>query len=412
MRRKTAVSSGEVQPVSLWRNRDFVLLQSGQTISTLGSSISGLAFLFLVLALTHSPVQAGLITSVRALPFLLLALPAGAWADRWNRKTVIILCDTGRALSLTSIPVALAIGHLTVVQLYFNALIEGTLLTLFNIALTASIPRIVAQHQLTEATAVNFVTGQTVSLIGPPVGTFLYGVALAIPFLADAVSYLVSAFSMFWITSEFQQPRSSPARHLRQEIVEGISWIWKQAILRYQVIAGCGLNLVLATNVLIVTLLAKQQHAAPVAIGLIFAIGGIGGVVGSLLATRVQEWLSFGQVMIGMFWMLALLWPLYAIAPNAVVLGGITAGLFSVESIGSIVNIGYRLAITPDKFQGRVNGIHRLGNALGRLVGPVLAGVLLQYAGTTLTVLFFFGVLLVFAISTALNTPVRTAPRL
>jgi hypothetical protein len=70
------VSPGEVQPVSLWRNRDFVLLQSGQTISTLGSSISGLAFLFLVLALTHSPVQAGLISSVRALPFLLLALPA------------------------------------------------------------------------------------------------------------------------------------------------------------------------------------------------------------------------------------------------------------------------------------------------------------------------------------------------
>ncbi len=131
------MSSGEVQPVSLWRNRDFVLLQSGQTISTLGSSISGLAFLFLVLTLTHSPVQAGLITSVRALPFLLLALPAGAWADRWNRKTIIILCDTGRALSLASIPGALAIGHLTVEQLYFNALIEGTLLTLFNIALTA-----------------------------------------------------------------------------------------------------------------------------------------------------------------------------------------------------------------------------------------------------------------------------------
>jgi predicted MFS family arabinose efflux permease len=310
------VSSGEMQPVSLWQNRDFVLLQSGQTISTLGSSISGLAFLFLVLALTHSPVQAGLITSVRALPFLLLALPAGAWADRWNRKTVIILCDTGRALSLASIPVALAIGHLTVVQLYFNAFIEGTLLTLFNIALTASIPLVVAQHQLTDATAVNYVTGQTVSLIGPPVGTFLYGVALALPFLADAVSYLVSALSMFWITSELQQPRSCPARHLRQEIVEGISWIWKQAILRYQVIAGCGLNLVLATNVLIVTLLAKQHHAAPVTIGLIFAIGGIGGVVGSLLATRVQEWLSFGQVMIGMFWMLALLWPLYAIAPK------------------------------------------------------------------------------------------------
>jgi len=408
------LSSFKVSLPSLWRNRDFLVLETGQTISTLGTTISQLAFLLLILALTHSPAQAGFITSVRVLPFLMLALPAGAWADRWNRKTVIILCDLGRAASLVSIPVVLAIGHLTVTQLYMNAFIEGTLYTLFNIAITASIPRIVSQQQLTQAMSIDSITNQAVSFIGPPVGTFLFSVAHAIPFLADAVSYLVSVLSPFWIKSEFQQQRFPHVRRLPREIREGLSFIWKQPILLYQAGAGCGLNFVLSTNVLvlIITVLAQRQHASPVMIGLIFTIASIGGVIGSLAANPVHKKLSFGHVMIGMFWILALFWPLYILAPNPFVLGIITAGLFVVENIGNIVNIGYRLAVTPDGFQGRVNSVHRLGNNIGAFVGPTVAGLLLQHTGTMITILCFFGVLLLLAVLTPLNTPVRTAPRL
>lgn len=391
-----------------------MVLETGQTISTLGTNISQLAFLFLVLALTHSPAQAGFITSARVLPFLVLALPAGAWADRWNRKTVIILCDLGRAFSLASIPIALALGHLTVLQLYINALIEGTLFTLFNIAITASIPRVVPKQQLTQATSIDYVTNQSVSFIGPPLGTFLFGVARGVPFLADAASYLISVFSTFLIKSEFQQQRSPKVRHLHREVIEGIAFIWKQPILLYQAFAGCGLNFVLSTNVLVlvITLLAQNQHASPVTIGFIFTIASVGGVLGSLVANQVHGKLKFGQVMMGMFWILAILWPLYILAPNPFVLGIITAGIFVVENIGSIVNIGYRLALTPDELQGRVTSVHRLGNNIGALVGPTVAGLLLQYTSIVITVLCFFAVLLVLAISTSLNNAVRTASRL
>ena len=101
------------QPVPLWRNRDFLLLLGGQAVSSAGSQASLLAFPLLILAVTRSPVQAGLITGLRGLPFALFCLPAGALIDRWDRKCVMILCDIGRALALGSIPLVFALGHLT-----------------------------------------------------------------------------------------------------------------------------------------------------------------------------------------------------------------------------------------------------------------------------------------------------------
>jgi MFS family permease len=91
---------------SLWRNLDFVLISSGQIVSVLGSRISSFALPLLVLALTHAPALAGLLLALEMLPWLLFSLPLGALLDRWNRKTVMILCDVLRLLTLGSVPVA------------------------------------------------------------------------------------------------------------------------------------------------------------------------------------------------------------------------------------------------------------------------------------------------------------------
>src|SRR6266849_6570247 len=173
----------------LWRNRDYLLLWSGQTVSSIGSGVSQLAFPLLVLALTHSPAQAGIAGALRTLPYFIFTLPGGALIDRWNRKWVMILCDAGRALSLGSIPVAFVLGHLTIVQLYIVALLEGTLYVFFDLAETASLPRVVSREQLPAATAQNNVTFGITTLLGPPLGTVLYSVGRFLPFLADAVSY-------------------------------------------------------------------------------------------------------------------------------------------------------------------------------------------------------------------------------
>src|SRR5947209_18112207 len=84
----------------LWRNRDYMLLWTGQLVSTIGSGVSGIAFPLLILALTNSPATAGFAAALFGLPYAVLSLPAGALIDRWNRKTVMIVCDTCRAMSL------------------------------------------------------------------------------------------------------------------------------------------------------------------------------------------------------------------------------------------------------------------------------------------------------------------------
>jgi MFS family permease len=95
---------------SLWRNRDYLMLRGSQSVSGIGSQVSTLAFLLLILALTHSPAQAGLAGALAVLPFAVLGLPAGTLVDRWNRKRLMILCDAGRTLALVSIPLAAVLG--------------------------------------------------------------------------------------------------------------------------------------------------------------------------------------------------------------------------------------------------------------------------------------------------------------
>ncbi|MFL5658242.1 MAG: MFS transporter, partial [Ktedonobacteraceae bacterium] len=192
---------------SLWHNGNYLLLWSGQTVSSVGSGVSQIAFPLLVLMITRSPAQAGFAGALRTVPYFIFTLPGGALIDRWNRKWVMILCDAGRALSLASIPVAFILGDLTIAQLYIVALIEGTLYVFFDLAETASLPRVVSKEQLPAATAQNNVTFGVTTLLGPPLGTVLYSIGRVLPFLADAVSYAISVLSLFFIKVKFQQER-------------------------------------------------------------------------------------------------------------------------------------------------------------------------------------------------------------
>src|SRR5947209_7112764 len=99
-------SEAPAYPRSIWRNRDYLLMWSGQIVSAVGSRVSQLAFPLLMFAVTHSPAQAGFLSAARGVAYAVCMLPAGALVDRWNRKRVMILSDAGRALALGSIPIA------------------------------------------------------------------------------------------------------------------------------------------------------------------------------------------------------------------------------------------------------------------------------------------------------------------
>jgi predicted MFS family arabinose efflux permease len=158
-----------------------------------------------------------------------------------------------------------------------------------------------------------------------------------------------------------------------------------------------------------VIVLAQNLHASPFVIGLIFALGGVGAIIGALSATFIQRRFSFPQVIIGATWISAILLPFYAIAPNVVVLGLLLGMSFLTGPIYNVVQMSYRMAIIPDELQGRVNSIFRLIAFGGQPLGLALTGILIQRIGVVSTVLLCAVVMAVFAVAATLNTHVRHA---
>lgn len=400
---------GKESAVRLWRNRSYMLLWFGQSVSSIGTQVSTIAFPLLVLFVTKSPAQAGLMGAVRALPYLFFSLPAGALVDRWDRKLVMIICDVGRVIAMGSIPVALALNHLSIAQMYVVSAVEGTLYVFFNIAEVACLPRVVAKEQLPAASAQNAATEGISTLVGPAMGGALFGFASMLPFVADAVSYAVSVVSLIFIPARFQGERSSARqRTLWKEIGEGMAWLWRQPLIRFIAVLTGVTNI--PGYVLIVIVVAQEQmHATAVVVGLIFTIGGIGAILGAVVAPLVQKRMSFATVIIGTMWLWTLQLPLYALAPNPFWLGVVVAIAFVLGPLYNVVQMSYRLALIPDELQGRVNSVFRLIAFCGQPIGLALTGFLLEAFNPLVTVLVFTAMQLAMTILATINPHVRNA---
>jgi MFS family permease len=156
-----------------------MVLWSSQVVSTVGTRVTSIAFPLLVLALTHSPAEAGVVGFAQTLPFLLLYLPAGAFIDRWDRKRTMLACDAGRAVALGGIAVTLALGWLSMAQVVVVALIDGSLFVLFDLAEGAALPQLVTEEQLPAAIAQNQAKTQGADVAGQPLGGVLFSTAPA-----------------------------------------------------------------------------------------------------------------------------------------------------------------------------------------------------------------------------------------
>jgi MFS family permease len=394
---------------SIWRNRDYLLLWSGQSISDIGSSISTLAFPLLVLYLTHSPAQAGFVGAANALPRVFVSLLAGMLVDRWDRKRLMLACDIGRAVSLASIPIAASLGHLTLVQIYFAAFIEGTLVVFSDLAETTCLPQVVSEEQLPAAVAQTEVTEGTTTLFGPPLSGLLFTISAMLPFLADALSYAVSIITLLLIHTPFQQERAKTQRRLRTEIVEGFAWLWHQPFIRNMTLLSSLSALALPGTGLIIIVLAQQQHASAAIIGLIFAADGLGAILGSLLAARLQKRMSVGHSIILCRWIIAVLFPLYAIALNPLALAAIEFGIGGADPIEDVPYFSHRLALIPDALKGRVISVCRLFSGTIRPLGLALTGILIQQFGPIRAVLVLALIWAVITIAMTLDPHIRKA---
>jgi MFS family permease len=404
----SARASAALRPV--WRQRNFMLLWTGQVVSSLGSGMSSFALPLLILALTGSPLYAGTAAALYALPYPLFSLPVGALMDRWNRKRVMIACDAIRAVNIVTIPIALAAGRLGVWQIFANAFIEGSCFVVFNIAEVAALSRVVHKTQLASAAAQNEAAFGVVGLLSPSIGGVLYKVVgAAFPFVVDAISYAASVVSLSLIRVTFQAERAASTRGLGAEIKEGLAWLWRRRLIRTIAFLTGGLNFVGSAGTLCMLLLARQRGADAEAIGLMFSVAAVGGVVGAVIAGPLARRLSFAQAILATVWSGVVLFPLVLVMPTVWLIGALTAAMFMTTPLYNVVQFSYRLALIPDQLQGRVNSAFRLIAWGSQPLGAAAAGVLLEAVGVTATILAFSAVFVVIGVAAAASREIRTA---
>jgi len=402
--------AAERAQVPLRRNRDFVLLQIGQALSTVGSEASGIAYTLLVLALTNSPAKAGLASFARLVPYALFALPAGVASDRFNRKWLMIWADVVRVLALGSLGVTIATGHVTLAQILVVAFIEGTMFVFFNLAEVGAVRSVVPGPQLQDAFATEQARMSSVYLAGPSLGGALFGLARSVPFVVDAISYAFSTGTLLAMRTPFQEEREEQeTASLRTQIKEGIVWLWGHAFLRTCALLFVGANFLFGALSLLLIVAAQRQGFSSAVIGALVAVTGAFSLLGSIAAPYFLRLLSMRAVIVLSAW-LAVGIVAFVIEPNVLVLVAGTAPLIFFNPTVYAMVIGYRVAIVPDRLQGRVNSVARSLALLAFPLGPVAAGLLLaSYSARTTAALLLAG-FVVLAIATTVNRSIRGAP--
>ncbi len=250
--------------VPLRKNHDFVLLWSGEALSQLGSQASTVAYPLLVLALTGSPAKAGVVGLAKWLPLAVAALPAGVLADRFDRKRLMITSDAVRALLVASIPVALLLGRPSFAQVTAVAFLDGCLFTLRYVCERGALAHVVKPEQLPQAVAQNEARTFAANLVGPLLGGVLFAVAQALPFLADAGSYLASMVSVALTRAPFQDRvdvrQDAPAR--LRGIGDGLTWLWRHRFFRTSALLFAAGNPLYIGLYLLAILVARRDGAS------------------------------------------------------------------------------------------------------------------------------------------------------
>jgi len=393
---------------TLWRNREFNLLWSSQSLSDLGGAIAMLAVPLLVLEVTGSAVQAGLVGTAAQVTKLASRLPGGVLADRVDRRRAMLVCDVIRLVAFLVLAAAVATGHARLTVIVVVAVIDAACGSMFNTTEHAALRSIVPTRQLPAAVARNEARSYGTTLAGPPLGGLLFGVTHALPFLGNALSYLASLVGIALIRKPLQaEPEQDPPGHAAA-LAEGLRFVFGNPFLRAVVVIAAPLNFALTGTTFTIIVTLQRHHVEPAVIGLTETIIGVGGLAGAFAAPLLQRWFPFARLIRGICWSASTV-----LMASAALTGSVAAAIPVAAAIflGPACNatlIGYQTAITPDRLQGRVLSVIFLAAMSAATVAPLLAGVLVTAFGGKVTVLLFAASVSAGALTASLSPGIRS----
>ena len=364
-------------------------------LSNLADGVFQIALPLIALGITRSPGAFASVTVVGRLPWLLAALPAGALADRLDRRRTMVQVDLARVVAIGGLGAVVASGHEELWILYVVAFALGVGETLFDTAAQSIVPNIVAPDQLSYANGRLAATEITANqLVGPPLGGLIASATLAGALAVSAGGYLLAAGALMLLVGSFRPERIGAPTSIRADMVEGVRYLYRHRVLRTLAV-GVGLtSLALTAELTILPLFAVDpgpMGLSPTGFGILLAATGIGPLAASFTVERVEAALGRHRALV-----VALAgFPLTMVAPafttSPWIVGGSYIAFGFVVVMWSVITVSLRQRIVPDHLRGRVNAGYRVVGLGTMPLGAALAGVL----GET------FGVRAVFAIASA-----------
>ncbi len=385
--RPSSAPAREHSPSSLRRNRDWLILWTGDAVSEFGLVMGAFALTLVAMAITGSPAQSALVGSFFAGAMLLASLPAGVVVDRCNRRWVLVSASLVQAACFAVLAVALLRGWADLPLLLVCAALEGAAGAFIEPAQTAALKRIVAASQLAHARSVIEARNQAVALVGPPLAGVLYATGAWIPFAVNAVGQLTRGAATSGLRTALPAPPRTERAGVFADAREGMRFVWSRPLFRGILLMAIITNFTMSAFVLSVTLRLIEAGTSPVQLGLVQAVIAGVSLAGAIAAPLIIARVRLGSLLVlttvcatvgaipvaftvSVPWLLVLLPLVFVLIPSA------NAALY-----------GYATAVVPDHITGRFMAAMGLSAGLLAPFAPISAGVLLERTGGTVTTL-------------------------
>ena len=398
------------ETAKLRKSPNFVWLWTGQTISVVGSQLSGLALpVFAVTVLGVTEAQLGLLGTFDNAAFLVFALLAGAWVDRWVKRRVMIVADLIRMVAVAAIPTLYFMGVFQFWHLLVLGAIIGTATVFFDVASQSIIPILFKDEQIGAANSAIETSSQVAGIGGPSlVGWLLLFLKAPFLLLADAVSFLVSALTLSVIRDKEVPKPTEDRRPLREEIAEGLKFVWNQPLIRRISFTTATSNLFNSLAMVLFPIFILRYLDISVGVwGLMMSVASVGGLLGAMSASKLMKLIGEGQLIVysavasGLVFLVI---PIVAFLPHDLAPWILTVVEFCISFLVltyNITQVSARQRLCPKPLLGRMNasirfmvwGVMPIGSLIGGLIGEaygVVTALIVGAIGNLFSALWIF----------------------
>jgi len=372
---------------TLLRQPGFLKLWIGQSVSVIGSQISGLAFPVLAVTYLHAnEFEMGLLNAADTSAFLVFGLLAGALVDRWVKRKVMLVADLVRMVAVAVIPILWMLGVLNIYHLIVIGAVLSIATVFFDVSYQSYIPILLPKEYIGIGNARLETSSQISGIAGPGiVGALLNIFKAPVILIFDAVSFFISALSL-WFIKDREQPKPKEDRKpLKTEIAEGLKFVWNQKLIRAISFTTSTSNLfgtVVGTMFALYLLSPENLNLSVTSFGILMSIGSIGGLIGATATPRLIKLVGEGplvvwsallsgavQFLIPLAWYIPREWSLVPLAGQA-----FFTSFFALTY--NITQVTARQRLCPEHLLGRMNASIRFMVWGSMPIGALISGVL------------------------------------